>query len=150
MSYQLQRSLFIPRLRGEVFAFFADAGNLERITPSFLRFRILTPHPIAMKVGALINYEIRLYGIPIRWRTRIESFEPISRFIDIQLSGPYRRWHHLHEFSEVQGGTEMRDCVDYDLPLGPLGSIARWLFVRRALDRIFDHRNVTIQEIFGK
>ncbi len=149
MPYHLERSLFIPRQREEVFAFFADALNLERITPAFLHFQILTPHPILMKAGTLIDYELRLYGVPFRWRTLIESFEPISSFTDVQITGPYRRWHHRHTFEEVSGGTQMRDQVDYELPLGPLGSVVRLLFVRRALDRIFDHRNATISEVFG-
>ena len=84
-----------------------------------------------------------------RWKTRIETFEPASYFTDIQLSGPYRRWHHRHEFVEVSGGTEMKYIVDYELPLGPLGVAARRLFVHRALDRIFDYRRAAITEIFG-
>jgi len=148
-TYRLERSQFIAKPREEVFGFFADASNLERITPRFLNFRILTPRPIPMKPGALIDYEIRLYGIPIKWHTRIESFEPPLSFSDIQLSGPYRRWHHRHEFFEVAGGTEMRDRVDYELPLGLLGAAARELFVRRSLERIFDYRRDVIIEIFG-
>ena len=150
MSYLLERSLFIPRPREEVFAFFADAHNLEQITPAFLRFRILTPGPIAMKAGTLIDYQLNLHGLPVKWRTRIEEFTPPSSFVDVQLSGPYRRWHHRHEFEAVPGGTEMRDRVEYELPFGPLGALARLLFVRRSLDQIFDHRNATIAELFGK
>jgi ligand-binding SRPBCC domain-containing protein len=137
MLYHLERSLFIPRPREEVFSFFADAGNLERITPGFLFFHILTPRPIVMKV-------------PFHWQTLIEAFDPVSSFTDIQITGPYRRWHHRHDFIDASGGTTMRDRVEYELPLGPMGTIARSLFVRRALDRIFDHRNATITEIFGK
>jgi ligand-binding SRPBCC domain-containing protein len=147
--YRLERTQRIAEAKAEVFAFFADPSNLERITPRFLRFRILTPPPIRMEAGALIDYQLRLYGVPIRWRTRIESMEPGASFTDIQLSGPYRRWHHRHEFVEVAGGTEMRDLVDYELPLGPLGALARWLFVRRSLERIFDFRRDTVAKIFG-
>jgi ligand-binding SRPBCC domain-containing protein len=150
MPYHLKRSLFISRPREEVFAFFADAENLERITPAFLQFQILTPRPIVMQVGSLIDYQLRLFGISFRWRTRIDTFEPISSFTDIQLTGPYRTWRHRHEFAAVPGGTEMHDQVEYELPFGPLGTIARELFVRRAVDRIFDHRNATILEIFRK
>jgi ligand-binding SRPBCC domain-containing protein len=150
MPYLLERSLFIPRPREEVFAFFADAHNLERITPTFLQFQILTPGPIPMKPGTLIDYQLRLHGLPVKWRTRIEEFTPPSSFVDIQLSGPYRSWHHRHEFEEVPGGTQMRDRVEYELPLGPLGALVRQLFVRRSIDQIFDHRNATIAELFSK
>ena len=146
--YRLEQSQFIPKSREEVFTFFADASNLERITPAFLHFHILTPRPIPMQPGALIDYQLRLCGVPFRWKTRIETFEPVSYFTDIQLSGPYRRWHHRHEFAAVPGGTEMKDIVDYELPLGPLGVAARWLFVRSALDRI-NYRRAAITEIFG-
>lgn len=148
-SYRLERVQHIPRARSEVFAFFANAGNLERITPGFLNFRILTPQPIEMKPGALIDYRLSLYGVPLSWRTRIEAFEPEDSFVDVQLSGPYRSWHHLHEFKDAAGGTEMRDVVSYELPLGPLGTLARALFVRRSLERIFDHRRQVIAEVFA-
>jgi ligand-binding SRPBCC domain-containing protein len=150
MPYHLERSLFIPRPRTEVFPFFADAANLERITPPFLRFHILTPPPIDMRTGTLIDYQLRLYGLPLRWRTRIEACEPPDYFIDMQLSGPYKAWHHRHDFAEVPGGTEMRDRVDYDLPFGPFGAIARALFVRRSVEQIFDHRNKIISELFRR
>ncbi|HZD49411.1 MAG TPA: SRPBCC family protein [Silvibacterium sp.] len=155
MPYRLERSLFIPRPRQEVFTFFADACNLERITPAFLHFHILTPGPVPMKAGTLIDYELRLYGVRFKWRTRIEEFTPmssfpISSFVDTQVTGPYRKWHHRHEFEEVSGGTEMRDRVQYEMPLGLIGALVRWLFVRRSLDRIFDYRNRAITEIFGK
>ena len=148
-TYRFEQSQFIPRAREEVFTFFADASNLERITPAFLHFRILTPRPIPMGPGTLIDYQLSLGGVPFRWRTRIETFEPASFFTDVQLSGPYRRWYHRHEFVEVSGRTEMKDIVDYELPLGPLGVAARWLFVRSALDRIFAYRRATITDIFG-
>jgi ligand-binding SRPBCC domain-containing protein len=147
-AYRFEQSQFIPRAREEVFAFFADASNLERITPAFLHFHILTPRPIPIRPGTLIDYQLRLCGVPFRWRTRIETFKPASLFTDVQLSGPYRRWHHRHEFVEVACGTEMKDIVDYELPLGPLGVAARWLFVRSTLDRIFNYRRAAITEIF--
>jgi ligand-binding SRPBCC domain-containing protein len=150
MLYHLERSLFLPRPREEVFAFFADAGNLERITPAFLHFHILTPRPIVMKAGTLIDYQLRLFGVPFHWKTRIEAFEPISSFTDVQLTGPYRRWHHRHDFSDAPGGTRMDDHVEYELPFGPLGTIAQTLFIRRAVNRIFDHRNATITKILSK
>ncbi len=150
MPYVLERSLFIPRPRKEVFAFFSNAENLERITPAFLNFHILTPRPIVMVAGTIIDYELRLYEIRFRWRTLIETFDPISSFADVQLSGPYKRWHHRHEFTDVPGGTQMRDRVDYDLPFGTIGAIAHTLFVHRCVNRIFDYRNATITEIFAR
>ena len=149
MAWHLERSLLIPRPRPEVFAFFSDAINLERITPPFLRFRILTPAPIPMRAGTLIDYELRLYGVKFRWRTRIDAFEPPGHFIDVQLRGPYKAWHHRHTFEEVPGGTLMQDRVDYDLPFGPAGAVARALFVRRSVERIFDYRNRIILEILS-
>ena len=147
--WTLERTQVIPRRRSEVFAFFADAHNLERITPDSLGFRILTPDPIEMRAGTLIDYSLRLHGVPLRWRTRIDEFEPEERFVDTQLRGPYRLWHHRHEFEETADGTRMRDLVNYELPFGPLGTIARALFVRRSLERIFDYRAQAIAEIFG-
>ncbi|RME80825.1 MAG: CDP-paratose 2-epimerase [Caldilineae bacterium] len=148
--FKLEQIQIIPKPRSEVFAFFADARNLERLTPDFLGFQILTPGPIEMKAGASIDYSIRLYGVSLKWRTRIEAFEPESRFVDTQIKGPYRYWHHLHEFEEVERGTRMRDIVDYELPLGPLGTVARALFVRKSLERIFGYRRQAVIEIFGE
>lgn len=148
MAYRLERSTFIPRQREKVFSFFSDAHNLERITPNFLRFRILTPDPIDMRPGTLIDNEMRLYGIPVRWRTIIAEFDPDTSFMDVQLSGPYRSWRHRHLFEELPNGTQMHDRVDYEMPYGFIGSIARLLFVRSALDRIFDYRNAAIADHF--
>lgn len=148
-TFRLERTQFVPRPLEEVFAFFADAGNLERITPGFLRFRILTPRPIAMRPGAVIEYRLALFGVPFRWTTVIERFEPGVRFVDSQGRGPYASWVHTHEFHAVPGGTLVVDSVDYALPLGPLGLLARTLFVRRSLDRIFDHRVAAIGRLLG-
>ncbi|MGE0680261.1 MAG: SRPBCC family protein [Candidatus Binatia bacterium] len=149
-SYRLDRSQVLPKPLNDVFLFFADAGNLELITPQFLHFRILTPLPIRMEPGALIDYRLRLFSLPFHWRTRIEMFEPGRCFTDVQVSGPYRRWHHLHEFTAVLGGTLVHDVVDYELPLGPLGALVHALFVRRTLETVFDYRRERIGEIFGK
>ncbi|WP_425615825.1 SRPBCC family protein [Anatilimnocola sp. NA78] len=146
--YVLQREQLIPRSRDEVFAFFADAGNLEMITPPWLHFRILTPLPLEMRTGALIEYRLRLYALPLWWRTRIEEFEPPFRFVDLQLRGPYKLWHHTHEFSEVPAGTLMKDTVRYQLPFGPLGTVTHALTVKRLLQRIFDFRYETIERHF--
>lgn len=147
-AYRLERLQFIPRTREEVFAFFVEASNLEALTPNFLRFRILTPRPIHMHPGTLIDYELQLFRLPLRWRTCIETFDPPQRFTDIQLTGPYQRWHHLHEFFEVSGGTLMLDQVDYALPLGILGKVAHACFVRRTLERIFDYRYQRLTGVF--
>jgi ligand-binding SRPBCC domain-containing protein len=137
----LRREQRLPGPPHEVFPFFADAGNLEAITPAWLRFRIVTPRPIAMAAGARIEYRLRLHGVPVRWLTRIEAWEPGVRFVDAQVRGPYRLWHHTHEFEPAgDGGTLMRDTVRYALPLGPLGAAAHRAFVARDLAAIFDHR----------
>ena len=147
-SYRLERRQFIPQPVTEVFAFFADAKNLEAITPAFLHFHVTTSGSIQIQAGTQIDYRLRLFGIPFAWQSRIDSFEPDYYFTDVQLRGPYRRWHHRHEFRAVSGGTEMHDCVDYELPLGPLGALAHALFVRRTLGKIFDYRAAEIAKRF--
>jgi ligand-binding SRPBCC domain-containing protein len=146
MIYRLERLTVIARPRHEVFRFFSDAQNLERITPSFLHFRILTPAPIVMDAGTVIDYELRLYGMPIRWRTLIDEFVPGHSFTDVQVRGPYRTWRHRHEFEDLSSGTGMRDLVEYEMPFGVIGRIARSLFVRQSLDHIFDYRNAAINQ----
>jgi ligand-binding SRPBCC domain-containing protein len=148
-AYVLERTQRIPRPLGEVFPFFADAYNLEAITPPFLRFRILTPRPIPMAPGSCIDYRLQLFGIPFRWRTRIERFDPGVGFVDAQIRGPYRLWHHTHEFERAGDATHMRDVVRYALPLGPLGTLAHTIAVRRMLDEIFAFRRRRIEEIFA-
>ena len=140
----LRREQRLPGPPAAVFPFFADAGNLEAITPDWLAFRIVTPRPIDMRDGALIEYRLRLHGVPVSWLTRIEEWDTDParpRFVDMQLKGPYGLWHHTHEFEpDGAGGTLMRDTVRYALPFGPLGEIARRLFVARDLEAIFDFR----------
>ena len=148
-TYTLERTQLIPRPLAEVFPFFSDAGNLEAITPAFLQFKILTPRPIPMRAGTFIDYRIRLLGIPMHWRTQIESFDPPHRFTDIQIRGPYRLWHHTHEFLDVPEGTLMTDLVQYQMPLGPIGSLAHALWIRRTLERIFDYRFQKVAELLG-
>lgn len=142
----LERSTWLPLSVDAVFPFFADAGNLERITPPELRFRVLTPLPIEMRAGARIDYRLALFGVPFRWRTEIPVWEPPHRFVDVQLQGPYREWVHTHTFVEEAGGTRMVDRVVYALPLGRLGLLALPL-VRRQLDRIFDFREAAIRTL---
>ncbi len=137
----LHREQHLPGTPEEVFPFFADAANLEAITPPWLGFHVVTPRPIEMRSGALIEYRLRLHRLPIAWLTRIEEWVPGERFVDMQLTGPYRLWHHTHEFRpDREGGTLMTDTVRYALPYGPLGSLAHRVLVRRDLERIFDYR----------
>lgn len=147
-EHRLVSDFVIPRPPGEVFAFFSDVANLERITPPWLNFSILTPR-VALHQGALIDYRIRLKGLPMTWKTLISDWAPPHRFVDEQLRGPYRLWHHTHEFTAVPGGTRMVDTVRYAIPLGPLGSLAHVLFVRRDLERIFAYRREHIGRIMG-
>ena len=148
--YTLRREQRLPGTPRDVFSFFADAGNLEAITPPSLRFEIVTPRPIEMRVGALIEYRLRMRGIPMGWLTRIEEWEPGVRFVDMQLRGPYALWHHTHEFSaDGPDSTLMRDTVRYALPGGPLGAVPHALFVKAELDRIFDHRARKVPELLG-
>ena len=149
-TFRLERTQVVARPRREVFAFFADPLTLERITPAFLRFRITTPRPIEMKAGAVIDYRLRLHGVPVTWRTRIETLEPGRSFTDVQIVGPYRRWRHRHDFVDVAGGTEVRDVVEYEMPLGPIGVWARRVFVARSLDRIFDFRRRAVAEVLDR
>jgi ligand-binding SRPBCC domain-containing protein len=125
----------------QAFDFYSDAFNLELITPPWLRFRVTTPGPIEMREGTVISYRLVLHGVPVRWRSRIESWEPPHRFVDRQLRGPYALWHHTHEL-EAQGErrTVVRDRVRYRIGFGPLGALANLVLVRRDLDRIFDYR----------
>jgi len=142
----LTREQELPGPPEAVFPFFGDARNLEAITPPWLGFRVVTPEPIVMAPGTLIEYRLKLHGVPIRWRTTIAVWEPPHRFVDVQLNGPYRMWHHTHDFAPVASGngTLMRDTVRYALPFGPLGSLANRLLVRRDLDRIFDFRRAAV------
>ncbi len=147
-SYRLTRTQLIPRPLAEVFAFFSDAKNLEAITPPHLRFRIETPLPIEMRAGARIDYALSLSGLPIRWRTRITSWQPGVSFVDEQEQGPYALWRHTHEFEAVGSATRMRDDVEYRLPFGPLGSLAHTLWVKRQLRQIFDYREAATTRMF--
>jgi ligand-binding SRPBCC domain-containing protein len=144
----LEREQVIPADPGAVWAFFADARNLEAITPPLLGFRVVTPQPIDMDVGTLIEYRLSLHGLPVRWLTRIEEWEPGKRFVDRQLNGPYALWHHTHTFAPHPEGTFMRDRVRYRLPLGPLGAFGLPL-VRRDLRTIFDFRQDEVARRFA-
>ncbi len=149
MDHRILTDLTLQRPIDRVFAFFADAGNLEAITPPELRFVILTPLPIAMAVGARIDYRLSLYAIPFTWRTRITAWEPGRRFVDEQESGPFKLWIHEHRFEALSPtSTRIRDEVRYRLPLEPLGGIAHPL-VRRKLERIFAYREERVRELLA-
>jgi ligand-binding SRPBCC domain-containing protein len=147
--HRLQREQYVDRPLADVFDFFAEAHNLERITPPWLSFTVLTPDPIEMRVGALIDYRLRVHGIPLRWTSRIEDWEPGRSFVDRQLRGPYGLWHHRHTFAEEGPGTVVRDEVDYAMPFGALGDLAHPLFVRRDLERIFSYRHEAVPRLLG-
>lgn len=146
--YVLKQQQVVPRPLDEVFAFFANPANLQTLTPESLHFQITTPQPIEMRAGTVIDYRLRLFGIPFSWQTLIESFEPMRRFVDVQAKGPYRSWRHVHEFSAVPDGTLVTDMVNYELPLGPVGWLGDGLFVRRSLAKIFDYRQGRMTELF--
>lgn len=137
----LERTQRIDLPIDEAFAFYGDARNLEPLTPPWLYFQVLTPKPIAMEAGTLLDYRLRLHHVPIRWQTKIKTWEPPRRFVDVQLKGPYSLWEHTHTFEEDgPGATIITDRVRYSIPFGPLGQIAERLFVRRDLKKIFDYR----------
>jgi ligand-binding SRPBCC domain-containing protein len=148
-DHALRTTVRLPLARSEVFAFFSDATNLAVITPPELAFRIDTPLPIEMREGALIDYTIGLYGIPMHWRTRITGWTPGVEFRDEQLRGPYALWQHTHTFrDDPAGGTVIDDEVRYRLPLAPLAEIAHPL-VRRQLRRIFTYRTEAVRRALG-
>lgn len=144
-DFELTCAVRLACRRDDVFAFFSDAFQLEQLTPPWLNFEILTPAPIELRAGALIDYRIRLRRIPIRWRTEISTWEPPYSFTDRQIQGPYRLWEHLHTFEEVAGGTIVADHVRYRVPGGRL---VNWLLVDGDLRRIFAYRQKRMQELF--
>ncbi|TVR65599.1 MAG: CDP-paratose 2-epimerase [Gemmatimonadales bacterium] len=144
----LRAETFLPLPRRKVFRFFSDAGNLEQITPPGLHFDILTPQPVQMGQGTLLDYRLRLLGIPFGWRTEITEWNPPHSFADRQLRGPYRLWLHRHDFRKVKGGTLMVDEVLWKLPLRPVGEVAApW--VRWQLGSIFRYRRDAVAGILG-
>jgi len=142
----LQTELWLPHRPDDIFPFFAEAGNLDALTPPWLHFEVLTPTPIVMRVGTLIDYRIRVRGVPFRWRTEIAEWQPPHRFVDVQLRGPYTLWRHTHTFDEHDGGTLCGDQVRYR-PRG--GALVHWLFVRRDVENIFQFRQQRMKELLG-
>jgi ligand-binding SRPBCC domain-containing protein len=143
----LERQQIVARPLQDVFEFFSQARNLEALTPPWLCFSMLTPGHIEMRSQTLIDYRLRLHGIPLRWTSRIEQWEAGRRFVDRQVRGPYRLWVHTHEFEAHREGTLVRDHIYYQLPLGPLGELAHLAFVQRDLSRIFNYRRFAVSKL---
>jgi ligand-binding SRPBCC domain-containing protein len=143
--YQFRSALWLPRPRHEVFSFFSDAMNLEKLTPPWLQFHVVTPMPIRMREGSTIEYRLKVRGFPMRWQSRIAVWDPPRVFIDEQLRGPYRTWIHEHKFTEEASGTLCEDVVNY-APIG--GTIINKLFVERDVRGIFSYRTHCLQKIF--
>ena len=147
--HRLYREQLVSRPLDDVFAFFAEADNLERITPPWLGFGLLTPEPVEMGLGTRIEYRLRVHGIPLRGISRIERWEPGRAFEDVQMKGPYRLWRHRHEFRRAGDGTLVEDHVRYALPFGPLGELSHSLFVERDLARIFAFRHAAVARLMA-
>lgn len=147
-DYTLQQEQWVPRSIDEVFAFFADAHNLEEITPSWLGFKILSMSDASIKEGTEIRYRLRLHGIPIHWQTDICRWDPPHCFVDVQRTGPYKTWHHTHRFEAHGDRTRMVDVVRYSLPFGILGRILHTWKIRADIQKIFDYRRQRIEEMF--
>jgi len=145
-TFQLQTELWLPAPLEQVFPFFADAHNLEALTPPWLSFELLTPGPLEMRKGLTLDSKLRVRGLPLRWRSEITAWEPPHRFVDEQRKGPYRLWVHEHAFEARDGGTLVRDRVNYAVPGGSL--VQRWL-VGPDLDRIFAYRRRHLEARFG-
>jgi len=146
MIRKIERTMIIERPIDQVFAFFANAANLEQITPPELSFRILTRHPIKMRAGTLIDYRLQLFSIPFSWQSLISVWNPPEEFIDEQLRGPFRLWRHRHSFKEIEGTTEMIDSIEFRLPFWPFGELFLPV-VAHQLARIFDYRQEKIKNL---
>ncbi len=146
--HTIKRRQFIAKPLQEVFQFFSTPENLSLITPPNLGFEILTPSPIVMKEGTLVDYTILVMGIRQRWTTLISEFVPMHHFVDVQLKGPYSYWHHKHGFVETDDGTIIEDEIRYVMPFGVFGEMAHTMFVKKQIKGIFDHREKVIEGLF--
>ena len=147
-TYFFKQETHIPHPLETVFHFFSNAENLNRLTPPHLDFEILTPLPIQMAEGTLIDYQLKIYKIPIKWKTKIIAWEPPYRFIDAQLKGPYRKWIHEHKFEAADDRTKMTDTVEYAIPGGIFSPAINNLFVKRDIQKIFNFRESQLLTIF--
>jgi ligand-binding SRPBCC domain-containing protein len=141
---------WVPHAPEDIWPYFCDERNLEELTPEFLNFKVLRKSTHEIGDGTLIDYLLKVNGIPMGWQSRIESWEPARRFVDTQVKGPYSYWHHVHEFIPLANGTLMRDVVRYRLPFGWLGSLVAGWKVESQVDRIFSYRAAKIAERFGR
>jgi ligand-binding SRPBCC domain-containing protein len=148
--YKLVHEQLVPRKLEEVFGFFSGAENLETITPDWLNFRVTSIHPQPVQMGTLINYKLRVRGLPLRWTSEIREWNPPTQFVDFQTRGPYKLWHHTHRFVAEGNNTRIVDEVLYELPFGPLGKIAHALMVKSDVEKIFRYREMKIRELFGQ
>jgi ligand-binding SRPBCC domain-containing protein len=144
--HKLETAIWLTRPRAEVFAFFASPHNLDRLTPPWLNFKILTPAASQITQGTILDYRLRLHGVPIRWQSEISVWEPPYRFVDRQTKGPYALWIHDHRFEDTDSGTTVIDHVEYSVPGGAL--VNRFL-VAPDLTRIFDYRHQVLKELFN-
>jgi len=147
-TYHLHEEQTVSRPLPEIFAFFEKPENLAKITPPELGFNILTPTPIEMRAGTQIDYTIKVAGIRMHWTTLISEYDPPHKFVDEQLRGPYRLWHHTHTFRAIPEGTLLLDDIEYALPFGPLGRLAHVLKVKHDLAKIFTYRSQVVSQIF--
>ncbi len=145
-KHVIEREQFVRCPVEQAFSFCADPASLPRITPQDMSFRVRTKLPVEMREGVEIDYDIRIGGFPVLWRSRIDVWKPGSCFVDRQVHGPYRAWRHEHKFVRVAGGTRVLDRVEFELPFGPFGAPALPL-VRQQLDQLFDHRKMAIARI---
>ena len=145
--YELNKTQIINDSIENVFDFFSKPENLKTITPEKLSFNILTPIPINMDKGTVIDNTIRLFGVRVHWRTLITKYNPPYEFVDEQIKGPYNFWHHTHKFKKVDGGVEISDKVIYSIPMGVFGSVLHFLWIKRDLEKIFTHRRKVIEDI---
>jgi uncharacterized protein (TIGR01777 family) len=149
-DHELLLEQWVPRPMDEVFDFFSDAKNLELLTPSHLKFKVLNSSADSLQAGTLIDYKLQLHGIPFRWQSLIDEWNPSTHFSDTQLRGPYKKWHHTHTFIEQDGGTLIRDHAFYRLPFGVPGDTVAYFFVKRDLEKIFSYRIAKTRELFGE